>query len=269
MAQDAKKGFLLYYDYRKHLALLSDEDRGKLLMALLNYGERGDIPEDLGDMAFMAFSFITGQMDRDAQKYAETCRKRSEAGKQGGRPKKETRDQDKAKKTNAFSEKQTEAKKGDTEKETDTETETDTDKGIENSTPYPLKGGQQDPVPFSKIVELYHSICISYPKLRAVEGNREKQIAARWKKYKSLDAFRELFEKAEASDFLKGENDRAWTADFDWLIRPTNMSKVLEGKYDGSTKPKTGTAQHQTGGKPSTMDVLAGIIAGEEGGDDY
>ena len=84
MAQDAKKGFLLYYDYRKHLSLLSDAERGKLLMALLNYGERGDMPEDLDGMAFMAFSFITGQMDRDAQKYADTCRKRSEAGKQGG-----------------------------------------------------------------------------------------------------------------------------------------------------------------------------------------
>lgn len=264
MAQDAKKGFLLYYDYRKHLALLSDEDRGKLLTALLNYGEHGDIPEDLGDMAYMAFSFITGQMDRDAEKYADTCRKRSEAGKQGGRPKKETEKQTEAEKTNAFSEKQTEAKKGDTEKDT----VTDTEKGIE-STSYPLKGGQQDPVPFSKIVELYHSICISYPKLRAIEGNREKQIAARWKKYKSLDAFRELFEKAEASDFLKGENDRSWTADFDWLIRPTNMSKVLEGKYDGSTKPKIGTAQSQSGSKPSTLDVLAGIIADEEGGGDF
>ena len=107
MAQDAKKGFLLYYDYRKHLALLSDEDRGKLLMALLNYGERGDMPEDLGDMAFMAFSFITGQMDRDAEKYAETCRKRSEAGKQGGRPKKETGKPDKAKKANALDRKST------------------------------------------------------------------------------------------------------------------------------------------------------------------
>ena len=29
MAQDAKKGFLLYYDYRKHLALLSDMERIK------------------------------------------------------------------------------------------------------------------------------------------------------------------------------------------------------------------------------------------------
>lgn len=98
--------------------------------------------------------------------------------------------------------------------------------------PLPPKGGQQQPVPYAQIVELYHTICTSYPQLRGVEGNRQKQLAARWKKYKTLDTFKELFEKAEASDFLKGENDRGWAADFDWLIKPSNMSKVLEGKYD-------------------------------------
>lgn len=229
MAQDIKKGFVLYYDYRKHLSLLSDEERGKLLMALLDYGERGDEP-DLEGAALMAFSFITGQMDRDAAKYAETCRKRSEAGKQGGRPPKAKGLEDKAKKANGFSGKQSEPKKADTD--TDTETETDTETDTETTTPYPLQGGQQDPVPYTEIVDLYHSICTSFPRLRAVEGNRRKQIAARWKKYKALDTFRELFERTEASDFLKGENERGWSADFDWLIRPTNMSKVLEGKYD-------------------------------------
>lgn len=227
MAQDAKKGFLLYYDYRKHLALLNDEERGKLLMALLDYGEHNTQPE-LEGAALMAFSFIQAQMDRDAEKYAETVKKRSEAGKMGGRPTKAKGDKDKAKKANAFSEKQSKTKKGDTV--TDTETETVTETEIDN--PLPPKGGQQQPVPYARIVELYHTICTSYPTLRAIEGNREKQIAARWKKYRTIDAFRELFEKAEASDFLKGDNDRGWTADFDWLIRPTNMSKVLEGKYD-------------------------------------
>ena len=220
MAQDAKKGFLLYYDYRKHLALLNDEERGKLLMALLDYGEHGTQPE-LEGAALMAFSFIQAQMDRDAEKYAETVKKRSEAGKMGGRP-------SKAQKANAFSEKQSEPKKGDTV--TDTETVTDIETDIDH--PLPPKGGQQQPVPFTQIAELYHAICTSYPQLRAIEGNRQKLIAGRWKKYRTLDAFRELFEKAEASDFLKGDNDRGWTADFDWLIRPTNMSKVLEGKYD-------------------------------------
>lgn len=227
MAQDAKKGFVLYYDYRKHLSLLSDEERGRLLMALLDYGEHGDEPQ-LEGAALMAFSFIAGQMDRDAEKYAETCRKRSEAGKQGGRPPKAKGLDDKAKKANGFPGKQSEAKKGDTDIVTETETVTET----EIDHPLPPKGGQQDPVPYSEIVELYHSICTSFPKLRAVEGNRRKQIAARWKKYKTIDAFRELFERTEGSDFLKGDNERGWSADFDWLIRPTNMSKVLEGKYD-------------------------------------
>lgn len=41
-----------------------------------------------------------------------------------------------------------------------------------------------------------------------------------------------LFEKAEASDFLKGSNDRNWTATFDWLIKDANMAKVIDGNYD-------------------------------------
>ncbi|MEZ3502433.1 MAG: hypothetical protein K1W25_03085 [Lachnospiraceae bacterium] len=230
MAQDTKKGFLLYYDYRKHLALLNDEERGKLLMALLDYGEHNTQPE-LEGAALMAFSFIQAQMDRDAEKYAETVKKRSEAGKMGGRPTKAKGADRKAKKASAFSKKQNEAKKGDTVTDTDTDTETVTETDIDQH-PLPPKGGQQQPVPYARIVELYHTICTSYPTLRAIEGNREKLIAARWKKYKTIDAFRELFEKAEASDFLKGDNDRGWAADFDWLIKPTNMSKVLEGKYD-------------------------------------
>jgi hypothetical protein len=46
-----------------------------------------------------------------------------------------------------------------------------------------------------------------------------------------LDDFRTLFENAEASSFLKGKNERNWTATFDWLIKDSNMAKVLEGNY--------------------------------------
>jgi hypothetical protein len=41
---------------------------------------------------------------------------------------------------------------------------------------------------------------------------------------------------AEASSFLKGSNDRNWTATFDWLIKDANMPKVLEGNYDDKAK---------------------------------
>ena len=41
-----------------------------------------------------------------------------------------------------------------------------------------------------------------------------------------------VFEKAEASHFLKGGNGRDWSADFDWLMKDANFAKVLDGNYD-------------------------------------
>lgn len=85
--------------------------------------------------------------------------------------------------------------------------------------------------PYVKIKDLYHKICISYPKIKTIDGNRKKAVAARWRTYKSLDKFEEMFTLAENSSFLKGENERNWSADFDWMMKPTNFAKILEGKY--------------------------------------
>ena len=51
-----------------------------------------------------------------------------------------------------------------------------------------------------------------------------------------MEDFKTLFEKAEASSFLKGANGRDWSANFDWLIKDSNMVKVLEGNYDDKQK---------------------------------
>lgn len=131
MAEDLKKGFLLYFDYRRHLSLLSNEERGRLLMALFDYAETGKAPELEGSAVQMAFSFIASQLDRDAAKYAETCQKRREAGQKGGRPKKPKALNEKAKKANGFSENQRKAKKADTDTDTDNDTDKETEKKTE------------------------------------------------------------------------------------------------------------------------------------------
>ena len=100
--------------------------------------------------------------------------------------------------------------------------------GIDDASPQ----AEAEHCPFVKIKDLYHQICISYPKLRSIDGNRKKAIAARWRMYKSLDIFDEVFRNAENSEFLKGNNDRNWSADFDWMMKPTNFAKILEGKYN-------------------------------------
>ena len=102
-----------------------------------------------------------------------------------------------------------------------------------------------------QIVDLYHEICKSYPKVRSLSETRKKAIKARLRKY-SLDDFRELFEKAEASDFLKGSNGRNWSATFDWLINEQNMTKVLEGNYQNRQEENVhGTGDNQNRGSAS------------------
>lgn len=99
-----------------------------------------------------------------------------------------------------------------------------------------------DPVPFSKIQDLFNTTCKSLSKVQRMTDGRRKQIAARWKDLgKNLEAFRDLFEKTEASDFLTGTNDRGWRADFDWLMKPANATKVLEGNYDNRDHTKGDT----------------------------
>jgi hypothetical protein len=77
---------------------------------------------------------------------------------------------------------------------------------------------------------------VSFPKVTKLSEARKKVIKARLKTY-SEDEIEETFVLAEQSDFLKGKNDRNWNADFDWLMKDSNMAKVLDGKY-APKKPK-------------------------------
>lgn len=93
--------------------------------------------------------------------------------------------------------------------------------------------------PFKTIVELYHTLAPSFPKVCSVDGNRRKAVSARWRQWHDLEVFRKIFTKAEASSFLKGGGKNNWHADFDWIMKPTNFQKILEGKYDGERAVKS------------------------------
>ena len=89
-----------------------------------------------------------------------------------------------------------------------------------------------------QIVDLYNSICKSFPSVRPLSEARKKAIKARLNTY-TLDDFQTVFENAESSSFLKGSNDRNWSANFDWLIADKNMAKVLEGNYADKGRKET------------------------------
>lgn len=95
--------------------------------------------------------------------------------------------------------------------------------------------------PHQKIVALYAECLPELRQVREWTAARQKLLAARWKERaerQSLDWWRDYFLKVKASDFLMGrcpprkDGSPPWMADLEWLIRPSNMPKVLEGKYD-------------------------------------
>lgn len=130
-----KKSFVLYCDYRKHFSLLPPEERGHLIMAIFDYVETGVEPI-LDGMAMMAFSFIRAQLDRDIDKYRETCRRRAEAGRAGGLAKAANAKQSQANGSNA---KQSQANlaDNDTDNENENDNVNDNDNGnVNDNVPY-------------------------------------------------------------------------------------------------------------------------------------
>ena len=99
---------------------MSNEDRWILLNAIMQYQNWLD-PWELPYAVKIVFAHIKNFFIEQEKKYEEIKEKRSESGKKWGRPTTE-----KAKKANAFSEKQTKPKKS-KQKLTETDTVTDTD----------------------------------------------------------------------------------------------------------------------------------------------
>ena len=108
---------------------------------------------------------------------------------------------------------------------------TEEDKDKEEDIDIEKEKEKRKSIDYLAIVNAYKEICVSFPTIRNLSEARKKAIKARINAGYTQDDFITLFKMAQESDFLKGKNDRKWSADFDWLIKDANMAKVLDGKY--------------------------------------
>lgn len=106
-----------------------------------------------------------------------------------------------------------------------TEKEREKEKEIE------IEREKREKIDYELIARMYNDTCVSFPRLTTLSDARKKAIKARLNKY-SLEDLQTLFTLAEASDFLKGDNKRNWSANFDWLMKDSNIAKVLDGNYN-------------------------------------
>lgn len=256
MEGEHKKAFLMYCDYRQHLALLSDEECGKLFIAILDYAESKKAPKLTGAAA-MAFSFIKAQMDRDSVKYEERCAVNRENGAKGGRPRKQQEaeasdeNQTKPKITERFSEK---PKKPDTDNDTDKDNDNDkeTDTGNGTRTASDAKAIKAERA--AKADTRFSVFWSAYPK-KVGKASSEKA----WRKLSPND---NLFQKIMSALEVQ-KHSTQWTKDGGRYI--PNPLTWLNGER-WNDEPQSISPAPQATGKVNTMGVLARMIVDEEGG---
>jgi hypothetical protein len=84
-----------------------------------------------------------------------------------------------------------------------------------------------------EVLDLYRTICGSFPKIIQLTRNRKDKILRRLCEMGGIKILEQVFRKMEASDFLKGNNKYGWQATFDWVFKnQDNWIKILEGNYD-------------------------------------
>lgn len=88
----------------------------------------------------------------------------------------------------------------------------------------------RDRIDYAAITDLYHLLCPSLPRIEKMTDARKKAIKSAEKNY-GHEIFESLFLRAEQSDFLTGRSG-LWSCGFDWILKPANLVKIIEGNYD-------------------------------------
>lgn len=90
-------------------------------------------------------------------------------------------------------------------------------------------------IPFKEIFDAYARCLPKLPQLRIIDESRKAMIRSRWnadERFQTVDFWVRFFTHVSESDFLMGRTDRPWNGCcFDWLLKPANFRKVVEGNY--------------------------------------
>ena len=89
---------------------------------------------------------------------------------------------------------------------------------------------------FNNFLNIYNEECTNLPKCLKITEKRKVAINKCLKEKIDEEVFREICIKANQSNFLIGENDRNWKADFDFVTRSDKAMQILEGKYENRQK---------------------------------
>ena len=239
---DKKDTVLLFTSIKEPVSAMTDEEAGKLFKAILAYQTGEDV--NLEGLMNVVFLQIKQQIDYANIRYAEISKKRSEARKK--------KLEEKQNETNDNKSEQNTTKENKSEQTETNRSYNDNENGNENvnvneNNINVIQNKKTHTYACKAVVTAFNDLCVSFPRVQSLTETRKRYIKILLGKY-TLDEVKEVFRKAEATDFLKGAGDHGWKANFDWIIKEGNFLKVKEGNYDKQRK-------HTDPPKPEPIDT--------------
>lgn len=119
-------------------------------------------------------------------------------------------------------------------------TDTDTDTELTNANALVVASeAAADPCPHQAIIAAYHEFLPTCTAVKVWNEQRKGLLRQRWRedpKRQRIEWWRRFFAYVAQSEFLTGRGHQTsgrdpFVADLEWLIRPQNFPKVIEGKY--------------------------------------
>jgi phage replication O-like protein O len=92
--------------------------------------------------------------------------------------------------------------------------------------------------PHAEIIKLYHKTLPQLPRVIEWTETRQGFLRTRWKEKperQNLAWWDDYFKGVAESDYLTGKVN-GFKADLEWLVRPSNFVKVIEGRYKNNDR---------------------------------
>lgn len=96
-----------------------------------------------------------------------------------------------------------------------------------------VSSGDDAPVRPQEIIDAWNSMAkrAGLSEIKMLNPKRAASLKSRIKECPDVETWSTALQNIERSKFLRGDNDRGWKANFDFLLQPSSFTKLIEGSY--------------------------------------
>lgn len=185
----------LHKRVKRYKGKLTYKQLSELYEAIIDYGNGGKPLIEDTTVALVFNSFID-ELDAGREKIEARAARSRANGTKGGRPRKEH---------------------------------------LSVKVPKAKKTAEEETLNLEAFVTFFNKEIISsnsaIPQVTKLSERRKTAVKARMAEY-GKGSLAKAIRMAVKSDFLNGRTDTTFTASFDWIFKPSNFIKIIEGNYD-------------------------------------